>query len=84
MSRDLVHCTVTEDVPASATVTLPSCFGATESRDNVGVSGYGVYLNGRLRGTTSNTQYSLSGLACGTGYTVGVDVLDTPQEPVRL
>ena len=48
----------------------------TRSRDNVGVSGYGVYLNGRLRGTTSNTQYSLSGLACGTGYTVGVDVFD--------
>jgi chitodextrinase len=48
----------------------------TRSRDNVGVSGYAVYLNGRLRGTTSNTQYSLSGLACGTGYTVGVDVFD--------
>jgi chitodextrinase len=48
-----------------------------KSSDNVGVAGYGVYLNGRPKATTPDTRYSLTDLACGTGYTVGVDVYDS-------
>jgi chitodextrinase len=47
-----------------------------KSRDNVGVAGYGVYLGGRTAGATDKSWYTLSSLACGTGYTVGVDVFD--------
>jgi chitodextrinase len=46
------------------------------STDNVGVSGYNVYLNGVLKGMQATTSYSFSGLACGTTYTVGVEALD--------
>src|SRR5207245_2619329 len=46
------------------------------SSDNVGVSGYEVYKNAALAGTTSATVYSLGGLACGTSYPVGVDAYD--------
>jgi chitodextrinase len=46
------------------------------SSDNVGVTGYGVYLNGTLAGSPSATSYTLSGLACGTSYSVAVDAYD--------
>ena len=47
-----------------------------ETRDNVAVTGYGLYLNSQTAGTTSNTWYGFSSLVCGTGYTVGVDAFD--------
>ena len=46
------------------------------SSDNVGVSGYGVYSNGTLVGSPTSTSYTLSGLTCGTSYTVAVDAVD--------
>ena len=46
------------------------------TRDNVGVAGYGLFLNGLSRGTTPDTQYTFGSLACGTGYVVGVDAFD--------
>ena len=46
------------------------------SRDNVAVAGYGVFLNGKTVGATPETRYTFGGLACGTGYLVGVDVYD--------
>jgi hypothetical protein len=46
------------------------------SSDNVGVAGYGVYRDGTLVGTTSSPSYALSGLACGTTYTLAVDAYD--------
>ena len=48
----------------------------SRSRDNVGVAGYGVYLDGARRATTPETRYALQALACGTGYIVGVDAFD--------
>jgi chitodextrinase len=45
------------------------------STDNVGVAGYGIY-NGALVASTGSTSYTLSGLACGTAYTLGVDAYD--------
>ncbi len=60
---------------ASPTVsTLPLSWAA--STDNVGVTGYDVYLNGTKLSTTTATSYSFGGLACGTNYTVGVDAYD--------
>ena len=46
------------------------------STDNVGVTGYNVYLNGSLDGTTASTNYSFSGLAASTSYTVAVEATD--------
>jgi chitodextrinase len=48
----------------------------SRSRDNVGIAGYGVYLDGARRGTTERTSYALNALTCGTGYIVGVDAFD--------
>jgi chitodextrinase len=44
--------------------------------DDTGVSGYDVYRNGVSVGTTASTTFSVSGLACGTSYTFGVDAYD--------
>src|SRR5256886_4770288 len=44
--------------------------------DNVGVTGYALYLNGTKVGTTAQTSYSFSGLSCGTSYTLGVAAYD--------
>jgi chitodextrinase len=44
--------------------------------DNVGVEGYGVYLDGSRTSQTRYTRYTLEDLACGKGYTVGVDAFD--------
>jgi chitodextrinase len=44
--------------------------------DNVGVAGYGVYNAGELVNTTSGTSGIVSGLTCGTDYTLAVDAFD--------
>jgi chitodextrinase len=46
------------------------------SRDNVGVTGYTVYLNGAQVNTTADTSYTYAGLACSTTYTLAVDAYD--------
>ena len=46
------------------------------STDNIGIAGYGVYSNGTLKGSPTVTNYTLTGLACGTSYTVAVDAFD--------
>ncbi|MEZ4849337.1 MAG: fibronectin type III domain-containing protein [Bacteroidia bacterium] len=46
------------------------------SSDNVGVTGYNVYLNGSLDGSTASTSYSFSGLSASTTYTVTVSAYD--------
>jgi chitodextrinase len=47
------------------------------STDNVGVTGYGVYRDGALVGsTTTQTSYTVPGLACGKSYEFGVDARD--------
>lgn len=46
------------------------------SSDNVGVTGYEVYLNGALKATVTTTSYNLSGLAASTSYAVGVKAKD--------
>ena len=46
------------------------------SADNVGVTGYGRYLNGTLQSSGTGTTYTYSGLTCGTSYTLGLDAYD--------
>ena len=46
------------------------------STDNVGVAGYGVYKNGTLAASPAGTSYTLTGLTCGSSYTVAVDAFD--------
>jgi chitodextrinase len=48
----------------------------SRTSDNVGVTGYGVYLDGDRSAETSRTEYTLRDLACGRGYNVGVDAFD--------
>jgi mannan endo-1,4-beta-mannosidase len=60
---------------ASATPTSVSLTWAGSS-DNLGVVGYGVYTNGVSAGTSTLTSYTVSGLACGTSYSFGVDAYD--------
>ena len=44
--------------------------------DDVGVTGYAVYLDGAKVGTTTGTSYTYTGLTCGTAYTVGLEAFD--------
>ena len=47
------------------------------SSDNVGVTGYLLYLGGTQVGTSSSTSYLFfSGLVCGTSYALGVAAVD--------
>ncbi len=46
------------------------------SSDNVGVTGYNVFLNGARVGSTSSTNFDFGGRACGTSYSVGVSAFD--------
>jgi chitodextrinase len=46
------------------------------STDNVGVTGYGRYLNGSLIASGTGTSYAFSGLTCGTNYALAVDAYD--------
>jgi chitodextrinase len=78
----------TSPCPDTAAPTPPSGLmltGATSSEisiswlpstDNVGVTGYDVSVNGSKAGTTGTLAYTLTGLACGTAYTVGVAAYD--------
>lgn len=46
------------------------------SSDNVGVTGYNVYLDGSLDGSTTSTSYSFTGLSASTTYGVAVEATD--------
>ena len=59
----------------STTTSLALSWGA--ATDNVGVSGYRLYLDGTLVGTTQQTSYSFAALTCATSYTIDVEAFDT-------
>jgi chitodextrinase len=46
------------------------------STDASGVAGYRVFVKGVLRGTTAETNYVVSGLACEEAYRLGVEAYD--------
>ena len=66
----------TVQASARGVSTLAVTWGAAS--DNIGVTGYGVYLNGTSVGTTSASQraWNFSALACDTMYSVAVDAVD--------
>jgi len=57
---------------ATTTVTL----SWSASSDNVGVTGYDVYVNGNLLGNTANTSANITGLTPFTTYTAAVRAKD--------
>ena len=62
---------------ASGTTTTTTNLSWTGATDNVAVTGYDVYRNGALLGsTTTATTYSVTGLAASTTYTFNVRVKD--------
>src|SRR5262249_6179511 len=58
----------------ATTTTIPLSW--TASSDNVGVTGYAVFLDGVSAGTTTTTSFTFTGLACGTSHTLGVQAFD--------
>ena len=48
----------------------------TPSTDDVGVTGYNLYVDGAPAGTTTGTTFTFSGLGCSTGYQLGVEAVD--------
>src|SRR5215213_6324393 len=48
----------------------------TASRDNIGVAGYGIYVNGARVASTTLRSYKPSSLTCGTTYKLGVATYD--------
>ena len=59
----------------SRTATSIALSWATSS-DNVGVTGYGLYLSGTRVGTSAVTSGIFSSLTCNTNYTLAVDAYD--------
>ena len=68
--------TVPANLTQTGSTTSSVTFAWVGSTDNVGVTGYGTYLGATSKGTTTATATTISGLVCGTSYTVGVDAAD--------
>ncbi len=64
------------DLQVAAADTSSVTLDWSRTWDNVGVEGYGVYLDGSRTSQTRYTRSTLDDLACGKGYTVGVDAFD--------
>ena len=75
-STDAVSPTTPVGLSAGA-ATQTSIFASWgHSTDNVGVAGYGLFVNGSNVGSSLVSTASFSGLACGTTYTLSVDAYD--------
>ena len=72
--------TAAPSVPASLRVVSATSTSVniawTASTDDKGVVGYGLYRGTSSTGTATQTSAGFTGLACGTGYQVGVDAVD--------
>ena len=64
------------NLAASNVTTNSATVSWSASSDNVGVTGYDVFVNGTLNGTTTSTSRSLTGLAANTTYAVSVRAKD--------
>jgi chitodextrinase/C1A family cysteine protease len=62
---------------ASSNVTSTSAtLNWTASTDNIGVTGYTIYQNGTLKGTSATNSYTVTGLTASTTYTFYVTAFD--------
>ncbi|MDN4165850.1 zinc-dependent metalloprotease family protein [Cytophagales bacterium LB-30] len=68
--------TTPTSLSASGTTQTTTNLSWTASTDNVGVTGYDVYRNGALLGSTTSTSYAVSGLTAATSYTFAVRAKD--------
>jgi bacillolysin len=64
------------NLTASNTTQTSTNLSWNASSDNVGVTGYRVYIDGNLDGTTASTSYAVSGLSAGTTYLMEVSAID--------
>ena len=79
--------TTAPSVPTGVTVTSATSssisLGWTASVDNVGVTGYGLYRDGVAAGSSTLTNATFSGLACGRSYQLAIDARDAARQPLR-
>ncbi|MEZ5040985.1 MAG: M4 family metallopeptidase [Saprospiraceae bacterium] len=61
---------------ASGTTQTTTNLSWNASTDNVGVTGYDVYVGGSLNGSTASTSYSVTGLTANTTYAIYVRAKD--------
>ena len=75
-SSDTQAPTVPTALAASAVVETGFTLSWTASTDNVGVTGYDIYSNGSLAGSSSGNSYNVSGLIGTTTYAMTVRAKD--------
>ncbi|MGZ3584982.1 MAG: Ig-like domain-containing protein, partial [Ktedonobacterales bacterium] len=68
--------TVPANLTATGTTVNSISISWDASTDNVGVAGYGLYLDGQAAGNATRTSFTFNNLFCGTDYTLGVDAYD--------
>jgi hypothetical protein len=61
---------------ASGVTSTSANLSWTASTDNVGVTGYDVFVNGTFNGSTSSLSYSVTGLTASTTYSLSVKAKD--------
>ena len=61
---------------ASAVDLSSATLSWTASSDNVAVTGYRIFRAGTQVGTTASTSFTVTGMLCGTSYTLGVAAVD--------
>lgn len=64
------------NLSASGTTLTSTNLSWTASTDNVGVTGYDVYVDGNLDGSTASTNYTVTGLSASTSYNMYVRAKD--------
>ncbi len=74
--------------PANVTILDIASTGFTISwdpaTDNIGVTGYNVYLDNNLHGTTEQLSYTVTGATEGMTYRIGVSALDLDGNESRV
>ena len=73
---DLTPPSVPENLTATATSTTGMSLSWTASTDNTGVTGYKIYRDSALAGTSPTTSYADSGLTANTQYSYTVSAYD--------
>lgn len=76
LTADTEAPTAPTDLSASNITENSADISWTASSDNVGVTGYNIYVDGSLAGTTANTSASITGLSASTTYTIAVEAED--------
>jgi chitodextrinase len=64
------------NVRMASSATNSVTFAWDASTDNVGVTGYSLFRDGTLTGTTTSTTVTYNGLPCGRSLTFGVNAFD--------